>query len=175
MSETRLRGFQPSTLFANERSIQTKQGAAAEDVETTVFLSHSHNDRPLIQPAIGFLKQHGVRIYVDWLDEDMPITVNDETATKLKKKIEEHRKFIVLATRNSKDSKWVPWELGYADRTKTIEHLAILPIAELDGWNFDGTEYVSIYPKIIEHEQNKFVVWCSKPTKWQTLPEWLRQ
>ncbi len=171
ISESKLKSFQPITTFANEVPLSAKHVSLA-GYETTVFLSHSHNDREWIQPTVQLLQRAGVRVYVDWLDEEMPKNVSQETAERLKKKIEDHHKFILLATRNSKESKWVPWELGYADRTKTLDHLAVLPVTALGGWSFEGTEYVEIYPKIIE-DGGDFVVWCSKPPKWQKLSEWL--
>ena len=45
-----------------------------------VFLSHSHKDKDLIEPEVAFLRSHGVKIYVDWMDEGMPDTVSGETA-----------------------------------------------------------------------------------------------
>lgn len=174
ISESKLKSFAPITTFSNEQQLQAKQTSFAA-VETTVFLSHSHNDRHLIQPTVELLRRQGVRVYVDWLDEEMPTTISEETAERLKKKVEEHRKFILLATRNSKDSKWVPWELGYGDRTKTLEHIAVMPINALGGWDFEGTEYVKIYPKIIQDDAGDFIVYCNKPLMWEKLASWLRK
>ncbi len=58
------------------------------------------------------------------MDEGVPDTVSGETAKKLKDRIKQQKKFLVLVTENSKDSRWVPWELGYADSTKGMEHIA---------------------------------------------------
>jgi hypothetical protein len=46
------------------------------------------------------------------MDEGMSDVVSGETAKKLKERIKEQKKFLVLFTHNSKDSRWVPWELG---------------------------------------------------------------
>lgn len=171
ITESKLRSFSTIAL-ANERPISTRSVTLA-GFEITVFLSHSHEDRHLINPAIGFLEQLGVRIYVDWLDSEMPKEISGDTAKKLKSKIEQHKKFIMLASSNAKDSKWIPWELGYADRTKGIRNIAVLPISQGE-WNFDGTEYVRIYPIIKEYE-GQYVVSCDEPNMWKDVKDWLQE
>lgn len=76
------------------------------------------------------MRSHGVSIYVDSMDEGKPDVVSGETANKIKGKIREQKKFLVMATENSKDSRWVPWELGFADPVKGMDHIAAFPIAE---------------------------------------------
>ena len=123
------------------------------DNRHTIFLSHSHKDRDIIEKVIGFLLLLGNYVYVDWLDPDMPQTTSGETATKLKAKINECEKFVVLFTENSKESKWVPWELGYADAVKPIENIAIFPLKRNPYTNdsyFSGLEYFELYPIIKE-------------------------
>lgn len=118
---------------------------------TTVFLSHSHEDAPYVKDAIKFLLTLGIHVYVDWLDGDMPKITSAETASKIQKKIIQCDKFIVLLTENSRDSKWVPWELGYADGKKDIDDIAILPVRISSNTNnsiFDGLEYMKLYEVI---------------------------
>jgi hypothetical protein len=68
---------------------------------TTIFLSHSHDDKEEVKKAVVFLRSIGVRLYIDWLDPSMPPFTNAETAEKIKKKIKECSKFILLATNNA--------------------------------------------------------------------------
>ena len=90
------------------------------NAKARIFLSHSHKDRDIIEDALAFLLAWGQYVYVDWLDEAMPLSTSAETADKIKIKIKTLDKFIVLLTENSKESKWVPWELGYADGVKRL-------------------------------------------------------
>lgn len=146
---------------------------AASSSRVTVFLSHSHKDAGLVKNAAAFLKSLGVEIYVDWLDGDMPATTSPETAKKLKEKISEHQKFILLATENSKESKWVPWELGFADTTKGMKNIAILPIAE-SSTSYKGTEFVGIYPLIRKSFLDEdWLVRCDDPSIYTSLSKWL--
>ena len=113
-----------------------------------IFLSHSHKDKDIIKPVIAFLRMSGINVYVDWLDETMPKFTSRETAEKIQRKIKECDEFIVLLTENSKESKWVPWELGYSDGVKSLNKISILPIkrdlATKDS-DFTGVEYMHLY------------------------------
>lgn len=166
--------YQKGLSITNE-SISLKQAAATASsgstASTSIFLSHSHKDKELIAPALAFLRSHGVTIYVDWMDEGMPDTVSSATAVKIKEKIKQQKKFVLMVTENSKDSRWVPWELGYADPVKGINHIATFPIAERT--DFTKNEYMKIYPKI-EYVSDMWWVWTDDPQKLVKLDTWLR-
>lgn len=169
------RGFTVANEYVG--TIQARATATtAASAQTTIFLSHSHKDRDLIEPAIAFLRSHGVSIYVDWLDGEMPDVVSGETAKKIKEKIRQYQKFLVLVTENSKDSRWVPWELGFADPVKGMDHIAILPIA--DKSDFLQNEYMKIYPKLYAVE-DVWHIWQQDTSddssrKIVTIADWLR-
>jgi hypothetical protein len=147
--------------------------SASLGTKTTIFLSHSHLDSGLVKNAVAFLKALNADVYIDWLDQDMPAETTPETAKKLKEKIREHDKFILLATKNSRESKWVPWELGYADEVKGMRKIAILPIAE-SATNYSGTEFVGIYPFIRKRfGSDEWIVRCEDPTIFKELSDWL--
>ncbi|MBN7816930.1 toll/interleukin-1 receptor domain-containing protein [Algoriphagus pacificus] len=113
--------------------------------KTKIFLSHKHDEREYLEGAISLLKSFGVEIYVDWLDEGMPKTTSGTTARRIKEKITENHKFILLATVGAISSKWCNWELGLGDAAKYIENIAIMPIVK-DYEDFSGSEYLEIYP-----------------------------
>lgn len=164
------RGFAINSEYVG--LVQAKSASLnASTAETTIFLSHSHKDRELVEPAIAFLKSHGVTIYVDWRDGEMPEVVSGVTATKIKQKIKLHQKFLVLVTENSKDSRWVPWELGYADPVKGMDHIATLPVAE--NYDFAEHEYMKIYPKLYR-VSDTWYIWQDDPLKITKLVDWLR-
>lgn len=77
----------------------------------------------------------------------MPNETSPETAVRLKGKIDLCDRFLLLATENAIKSKWVPWELGYADKAKGIERIAIIPIADPYG-RWSGSEYLALYPRV---------------------------
>ncbi len=129
--------------------------------DKNIFLSHSSKDKEYLPYVINFLKNYGGSVYLDKLDNELPNTTNHQTAVKLKDRINTIDKFILFATKNSKDSKWMPWELGLADGIKDYSSIAILPSAENSKEeNWAEQEYLGIYKKIVKGRIN------SGPTDW---------
>lgn len=146
---------------------------------TSIFLSHSHYDKDVIEQAKIFFENLGISIYVDWADETMPERTNGTTATKIKNQIiSVNDKFILLATNNAIASKWCNWEVGIADPFKLPnKKIAILPLADNSGtWN--GNEYLQIYPRIEKNPMKLggegYYVW-SPDGSWETIATWLKK
>ena len=143
LTETKL-GYRTFSDRITEAKNQSRFLATA-----TIFLSHSHDDKEEVKKVVVFLRSIGVQVYIDWLDPSMPPFTSAETADKIKKRIKECNKFILLATNNAIASKWCNWELGFGDAHKYIDKIALFPLSENSGtWN--GAEYLSIYPRIEE-------------------------
>ena len=75
-------------------------------------------DQDVVAAAGIFLNEFRVSIYVDWKDDTMPTVTSPESASRIKARIRENNKFILLATNNAVASRWVPWELRVADDAK---------------------------------------------------------
>jgi hypothetical protein len=148
----------------------------------TLFLSHSHEDRDIVEDAIAFLLTIGIYAYVDWLDPTMPKTTSGSTAQKIKERIQLCELFVVLLTENSRESKWVPWELGFADAKKRNQDISIFPIKRNYGTtdsNFDGLEYMQLYQRISlgnlrSTGQDIAAVFSPNTSEGTTLEGWLR-
>jgi len=108
------------------------------------FLCHSHKDEEIVKGLIVIFREAGVELYVDWKDHTMPEITNAVTAKKIQDKIISSNVFLLLATANSKESRWCPWEIGYADAGK--KNIYIVPTT--DGNNTYGNEYLQLYKKI---------------------------
>jgi hypothetical protein len=111
--------------------------------QRTAFLCHSHKDADLVKGIIQLLNDNGWSIYVDWMDASMPATPNRVTASKIKDRIVACDWLLFLATFNSMGSRWCPWEIGYADGKKPIDHIIIIPTQ--DGVTTRGSEYLQLY------------------------------
>src|SRR2546427_12161653 len=112
ITKSQLSSYQRGFSIANEyvAPIQAKASAAYSfQADATVFLSHSHKDKSLIEPAVAFRRGQGVKIYVDWMDEGMPGTVCGETAKELKDRIKQHGKVVGLVTGDTESSR--QWSL----------------------------------------------------------------
>jgi len=112
--------------------------------QITVFLSHSHKDKELVEGFIELLVEQGIYVYVDWNDSSIPRITNGKTARRIKERIVKLQLFFFLATENALNSKWCPWELGVADSLKNWEDILIIPVADPSG-QFKGNEYLQVY------------------------------
>ena len=130
-----------------QRKLRKAMTESTKSLSKYIFLSHSHHDRKFVEDAQEFFALYGVDLYVDWQDLEMPSLTSPTTAAKLKARINGCHRFVVLASNNAGNSKWVPWELGYADSSKTMNNIAIFGIADNSG-NWNGNEYIGIYPRI---------------------------
>lgn len=114
-------------------------------------------------------------IYVDCLDSEMPKTTNGLTAKKIKERIRQCDKFVLLATEQAIQSKWCNWELGYGDSQKYFKDIAVMPITNTEGGNFSGSEYLAIYPIITSaYTYSTGTYYVEFEGKKVTLAEWLK-
>ena len=120
---------------------------ASEVFEKQIFLSYRRKDSNYVKPIVDVLKNLGARVYIDYLDESLPEKPNTETAAILRNHIQKSDKFILMATPNSSESKWIPWELGLGDGFINYSNVAILPITN-DSNYWDEQEYYAIYGHI---------------------------
>ena len=146
ITEAQLRQFQRPFKKGLQESLSEYRNQE-KYLKTTIFLSHKHNELEFLANTVELLKSLNTNIYVDWLDEGMPKNTSGETAKRIKKKIVECDKFILLATEAAISSKWCNWELGLGDAAKFDKNIAIFPIRK-EGQNFSGSEYLQIYPSI---------------------------
>lgn len=173
------------TFMTLNESLRTFKNESSY-LKTKIFLSHKHDEKEFLEGAISLLKTFGVDVYVDWLDDGMPKTTSCQTAVRIKEKIKENHKFILLATEDAINSKWCNWELGLGDAAKYIENIALLPIKN-DYNDFSGSEYLEIYPYVFNidyyqffkgeyRSQGTYVVYPSVNGNDRVLPiaQWLR-
>lgn len=150
LSRSDIRGFR-NTKRTFSKSVQDSLNEWKSETKTgkvTVFLSHKHDEVEELDGAISLLKSMGVHVYVDWQDEEMPKNTNGVTARRIKSKIRENEKFILLATEGAITSKWCNWELGFGDSQKYIKHIAVFPLRNSLQTHYSGSEYLAIYPAI---------------------------
>jgi TIR domain len=130
----------------------------------TVFLSHSHKDATYAEGVATLLLEAGFEAYIDWQDTSMPASPNHQTASVIKRKIESADLFIFLATPASTDSRWCPWEIGYADGVKDIDHIIIAQTKDALGRNY-GNEYLSLYRSLDVSADGRLGVWKAGSTE----------
>ena len=125
------------------------------------------------------LYNNGAKVYIDEVDPQMPPYTSAKTAALLKQRIGQTQRFVLLATENSKDSRWVPWELGIADGEKGLMNIALFPASDSmnnDGWT--SWEYLGLYHRIVwgkleGHETELWMVLDARANTAVTLKKWL--
>lgn len=149
-----------SRVSLNESRSPILGSSQYERSKATVFISHKHDDLEDLSGLIGFLeKNYNVKAYIDSKDSSMPSVTSGVTASKIKERIRQCDKFILLATDGAVESKWCNWELGYGDSQKfSSEDIAILPLKRkgYDDSSYKGNEYMQIYPYIAYYDGTEF-------------------
>lgn len=148
--------------------------------EGSTFLSHSTKDAELLPAVIRLLERHGAQVYVDKKDESLPPYTSRETAQVLRERIQQSRKFILFTTKNSKGSRWVPWELGVADGYRRPPNVAILPgVDTATEKEWAEQEYLGVYDRIVHgriqgRAEDCYMVFNQERNTARELGEWLR-
>ena len=176
-----LRRFGQESLQESRSVMKSRKadGVNFSLLQNTVFVSYSSKDTEYVPAVITLLKNHGGNPYVDLGDERLPTTPSSETARLLKEAIVETRRLVVFVTTNSKDSKWVPWELGLADGAKTPNDIALLPAADsANETTWTEQEYLGLYRRIVwgkldGHSKQLWMVYNHFRNTAVTLREWL--
>lgn len=165
-------------LTINEQSKLRSKASIKSSKDT--FLSHSSKDTEYLPGVIQLLTNHGASVYCDLDDERMPGEPNVETANLIKSQINASRKLVLFVTTNSKDSKWVPWELGIGDNSLSADNVALLPVSQSSNeQTWAKQEYLGLYRHIVhgfmKGESNRlWMVYDYRKNTAIKLREWLR-
>lgn len=147
------------TTFSDMKSYSAKNITASRQLfenasskhsyKPYTFVSYSSKDSGYLPYVLDVLTNHGAIPYVDKGDDRLPNPPSVKTAEVLKDTIKKSKRMVVFVTTNSKDSKWVPWELGLGDGSKSNYDIALFPSAEN---SFETTwleqEYLGLYNRI---------------------------
>lgn len=116
-----------------------------------IFLSHAFLDADIIYGLKLFLEEEKLTVYVDW-HEDSHLErgkVTKKTAAVIRERMRKCKTLIFAITQNSRDSKWMLWELGYFDGLK--DKVAVLGLTENSEDSFKGQEFLELYPFVQRH------------------------
>ncbi len=120
----------------------------------TIYLSHGARDRELAQGLVNYLATLGAELYVDWNDSYRQRVTGRESAERVKNAIRENEFFLVLASQNGLNSKWVHWEIGIAEQCKPPSRIAIVPVADPMG-EFPAPDYLQLYRSLEIDDENR--------------------
>ncbi|OOZ42905.1 toll/interleukin-1 receptor domain-containing protein [Solemya velum gill symbiont] len=167
--------------YLNERSYSRLliEKAEKQYKSGSTFLSYSTLDDEYLPTIIGILENHGASVYIDKKDPKLPQITDQSTAAILRENIALTSKFVLFVTPNSKESNWIPWELGLADGEKTNSKVALFPAAERKfDQHWAKQEYLGLYDQIVwghfEDKQNEWLVLNHEKNTAVPLGHWIR-
>lgn len=105
------------TLIAESARISLRQSASAPTTATfDIFPSDSYEDAEMILGVKNLLEARPLRGYVDWVEDNKldRTAVNAKAAEILRQRMR-RSSYLLFATTNSSESRWMPWELRYFD------------------------------------------------------------
>lgn len=130
-----------------------------------IFLSHSYKDATVVLGTRDIIRDLGFSVYVDWIEDPQldRTSVTAETAQVLRERMRSCRSLLYAASEKSTESRWMPWECGYADGLKG--RCAILPLTEEPEDGFRGKEYMGLYPYVVrdpERTSGEMMLWVHR-------------
>lgn len=135
---------------SSDRALQKRAMDSAALSSFDIFLSHSYLDKELIVGITDYLEKIGYVVYVDWKQDGQLSreNVTKETAQIVRGRITQSKSLFFATTESARDSRWMPWELGFMDGQKGKS--AILPVtsSEISSDRYKGQEYLGVYPYI---------------------------
>lgn len=164
-----------SRYFSASEVLNESQQISDSINEYDIFLSHSSDDNDLIAGLKLILQEDfGFKVYVDWNDPQLnPNRILPETASILRQRMSKCKSLVYAFSENSKESKWMPWELGYFDGIKE-SMVAVLPIETVNSRSIKGSEYVGLYNVIDFAPSNgKKEIWVNDGSKYVSFERWL--
>ena len=176
--DVRQRAAQLTKSVSKSAKVILREQASTMIESFDVFLSHSKADEEIVLGAKGLLEDEGLTVYVDWIDDPQldRSKVNHKTADVLRARMSQCAMLLYIHSTNSKISSWMPWELGYFDGREG--KIGIFPIENSLKVEFDGQEYLGLYPYVDYVEgkgSTRKRLWINRSfTVYANLARWLK-
>ncbi|MGA2139474.1 MAG: hypothetical protein ABSH14_11480 [Verrucomicrobiia bacterium] len=173
------------TSFANtadryyaESTVRAKLSNRAASYSSSktydIFLSHSYDDKVVIESLAAKIEKLGYTVYVDWIqDPHLDRThVTRENAEVVRVRMKNCKSLLYATSENAAKSNWMPWELGYFDGLKG--RVAVAPIAEDRNSTdeFSGREYLGLYPYVVITGDTALYI-HNTASSFVRFPDWL--
>jgi hypothetical protein len=102
--------------------------------------------------------------------------VTKATAETLRTRLRQSKSLLFLHSETSHISKWMPWELGFADGLHG--KVGVFPLTDFAKSNYGGQEYLGIYPYVGHSKgsqtgRDRLFIW-ETPTKYTTYETWVK-
>ncbi len=109
-----------------------------DDLGTCVFISHKSTDTEVAAAIAAYIKDCGIDVYIDVNDEGLQIASqnNDsqEIVSHIQKGLRLSTHVLALISDDTKESWWVPYEIGYGDKAGKEISSMLLEQDEVDNF-----------------------------------------
>ncbi|WP_084489077.1 toll/interleukin-1 receptor domain-containing protein [Novosphingopyxis baekryungensis] len=171
--------FSGGVLRKSAATVLVEEASAAEDERFDVFLSHSSSEpEDILLGVYRTLRDAGLNVYVDsYSDPHLdPDDVDLATARTLRHRLRSSASLLYVHSRHSSRSRWMPWELGFADAH--CGRVGVIPVTQARENTFVGEEYLSLYPYVdraVLQGTSRRTLWINRSTRrYAPLLEWVR-
>jgi hypothetical protein len=165
-------------LIKSARQVINETTASANQT-FDVFLSHSSAEpEEIILGVKALLEDRGLSVYVDKYNDPhlSPEEVTPETAEILRGRMRNSRTLLYVYSNHSKQSRWMPWELGFFDGLKG--DVGVVPVTTNQEDKFKGEEYLNIYPYVDiaeSKDSNNVYLWINRAVgSYARLDSWAK-
>ena len=127
----------------SERNLQTQK--------YDVFISHSYKDKEDADRLGQLFEAKGYKPFIDWQKTDLQdrSQMDADRAKVLRQVLKNCRFLVFIATSNSEESVWCPWELGIVDASTNGKCFIMPPLDDyLDSDDYKENEYLEIYKEL---------------------------
>src|SRR5262245_20348575 len=110
-----------------------------------IFLSHAAKDSERVDQVRDALIRAKYRVYSDRHDDKEydHSKVDQETAELLRRRMRRCKMLLFVVTANSRESAWMPWELGFFDAARGT--IVVYPVDEAAERAAKQQEYLALY------------------------------
>lgn len=122
------------------------------------FISHSAIDYEMVQVLIDKLNAVGMNVYCDWISDSDYLKrqlLCDATLDVIEKRISQSKAVLLLDSNNSRNSKWVQYELNYAQELG--KPLFVIDIGGVSGGIGEITALQGSWYIDLEYKQMKLI------------------
>lgn len=125
--------------FINEKLKEASDGVYPSRSETCIFLSHKSEDKDRVTKIANYIKQCGVNVYLDIEDHELQQAFKDGNHHKITQYIDLGISYsshvMTLVSDKTKDSWWVPYEVGIGkSRNKELSTLKLKEVRDLPSF-----------------------------------------
>lgn len=130
------RGINRALLSGIDRAIYENKSIIHKNC---VFISHKSEDIEVAKQVADLLQTEGIDVYLDVNDSGLQIATREENANKIVECIEKallvSTDILVLVTDKTKESWWVPYEVGFAKMgKKSIASLLLKNVSDFPDY-----------------------------------------